>query len=492
MLHRRLFCLALAVLAAPPALAADVTLGGRAEVWYDDNVLGREHDVVSDGELLITPTLGIAEHWGTVEAELEFKPNYELFFEQDELRGFNYQADGSLAFSPTARTSFVLSDDFWRYRNLRLLSNAAIGGSTPAENGSRDRFTRNIAQLTASHRITPVDVIQATGAFSLWDFSDASRFDQQSASAGLNYQHHISRSVALGAGASFSRLTIEALGANPERHTDYVNFSLIANYEPADKFFIRASAGPTYVRQPPSRQPSLVRGQLYSSSGSFFQVGAVPSTCPTLSTGEQFDGPGCNLFDVIDLSLFSALVQRFADAVPLLGGTASPDEFTYFADVSVERTWEAASLSLAYRRDEGSNTAAGFSTVADTVELRGMLQPREELTLFAAVVWENRKETQAGAQYAIILDTLPASGALPAIDFFVPVGVRALNGATFSEAVETISAYASANYRLTSRVRLDGTFSWRDQRASASSFFNDYERFFVMLGLSVELEPFRW
>lgn len=490
---RHVQALALAALAAAPAHAADVTFGGRTELWYDDNVLGTEDDEVSDGELLISPTLGVSERFGTVDATLNLTPTYELFFDQKDLRGFNYRADGSLVWTPTARTRVELRDDFWRYRSLRLFSTASAPGGTPAEAGARDRFTRNVAQLVATHRLTPVDLLQLSGSFSLWDFSNATRFDQNTGGAALNYQRSVTRTLTLGGGASFSRTTIERRGITPERHTDYFNFSLIANYEPADTFFVRASAGPTYVRQTRQR---FLRLQLYRFSGNDILVGDVPSTCPTLPTGEFFDGPGCNLIPIDPVAqsfLYSLLLTRGIERVPYLGRQPDRDDYTYFADVSLEKAWESATLSIGYRRDEGSNSGAGFTTVADTFELRGSLRPRRDLGLSAAIVWEDREETQTFGQYDTILDTLPGSGPLPAITNLVPVGVRLRSGgASVMQKVETLAFFARADYRLSARARLDAAFSWREQRATAASLFNDYERFQLMLGVTVELEPWRW
>jgi hypothetical protein len=485
--------LALAALAATPAYSADVTLGARTELWYDDNVLGTANDEIGDGELLITPKLELSERWGTVEGKLNFKPNYELFFTEKDLRGFNYAADGSLAWNPTPRTSFELKDSFWRYRSLRLLTSGATPGGTPVEAGARDRYTRNVAEIVATHRLTRIDVLQFSGSFALWDFSD--RFDQQTFGATASYQHYISPTVSLGAGASYSRLSFERLGAIPERDTDYVNVSMTASYEPADTLLVRLSAGPAYIQQGRVTAPSLVRGQLYRFSGNDILVGLVPSTCPALPTGELYDGPGCNLTGIDPIaqsSLYSLLIARSIDSIPIVGGARGNDEYTYFADVSLERKWDEASLSLGYRRDEGSESSAGAATVADSVELRGWVRPFRELTLSAAVLWENREETQTSARFVSILDTVPAGGSLPAIDNLVPVALRALNGASSNRNVESITTYANASYRLGARASLEAALSWRDQNASVGTSFGDYERFAIMLGVNVELEPLRW
>lgn len=500
MTRAKLARLTAAALVAAHAHAADLTLGARTELWYDDNVLGTEQDEVDDFEVLITPEIGLSERWGNLDASLQFDPSYEFFLDHKDLRGFNYDLEGAVEWNPSSRTRVELRDSFLRYRSLRLLTTAEQEGGTPAESGARDRFSRNVAQLVASHRLTPIDVLQLHANFALWDFTDERRFDQQTYGAGIDYQHHVSRTVALGFGTSYSRVAIEERGANPERDTDYVNLSLIMNYLPADTFAVRASAGPTYIRQPRVEQQEPFRIQLYRFVGNDpvlanndIEIGVLPSTCPRLSTGEFFDGPGCNFVRVESGSLVhNQLLLRGLEVIPVTGTQPDRDDFTYFADVSIERTWEAAALSLAYRRDEASNSGAGFSSVSDTVELRGNVRPWRELNLAAAVVWEDRKETEAGGQSVVLLDTLPASGALPAINNLVPVGIRVLPGASQTESVESITTNLNASYLVSARTRLVSAFSWRKQDATEASFFNDAERFRVMVGIRVELEPIRW
>jgi len=483
--------LALAALTATPAFAADLTLGARTDALYDDNVLGTEDNEVSDGEVLLSPLIGVAEHWGRVDAELNFKPTYEFFLDQKDLRGLNYATDGKIEWRPSARTSFELNDKFLRYRSLRLL--ASVPGGTPAEGGARDKFWRNIGQLVASHRLTPIDTIQLSGSVAIWEFDDEERFDQQSYVAGLNYQHEVSRALALGAGASYSRLRIQQRGVTPQRDTDYYNLSLIANYQPADTFRVRLSAGPTYVKQPTVETATTVpRGNLYRFSGNDILVGLVPSTCPTLPTGEFFLGSSCNLTGVDPVNqsfLYSLLVQRSIDLVPVVGVSTDDDDLTYFADASLEKQWEAASLTVGYRRDQGSSSAAGFSSISDLVEVRGVIRPLRELSITAAAAWENRKETQTGAQFVTTLDTVPGTPTQPAITNLVPVGLVAV---TATQRIESLTAYVNAGYQMTPRARLEAAVTWRDQSATAASQFNDYERLTVMLGISVELDPIRW
>lgn len=483
--------LALAVLAAAPALSGDVTVGGRTELWYDDNVLGSEGGTLSDVELMISPKIEASERWGSLEGSLILKPTYELFFDEKDLRGWNYQADGALTWSPTPTTTFAFTEMFQRYRSLRLLTTAAPGGGTPAESGSRDLFNRNVAQLSARTRLTPIDTLTFSAGHNLWRFDDARRVDQDTYSASTRYQHYVTRTISLGAGASFSRLDANPTGPSPGRQTDYMNVSVIGSYEPVDSYTLNVSVGPTYVRQPEFRVPMLQRFQLMTFPGGNARVGLIPSTCPTLPTGEFYKAvnsdSGCNF------GLLGFFPNAYVIApVPFQGPRPDRDDLTYFADITAERHWPNGSLVVGYNRDEGSNSSVGFSSVADTFELRGSYQPFRELTLSAAFLWEDRTETQTGNQFVVILDTLSGGPGLPFINNLVPVALRAVNGASFAASVTSITTYLSAQYRLGPRARLDAAFSWRDQSASRTANFNDYERMQIMLGLTVELEPIRW
>lgn len=491
---RHIHALALAALVAAPALAGDVTLGGRTELWYDSNVTGSESGTVSDGELLVSPKLGLSDRWGTVDASLDLKPTYELFFNEASLRGWNYQADGKLVWAPSPRTHVALLDSFTRDRNLRLLTVTPSGG-TPAEFGARDRFSRNLVQLSAQHRLTPIDTLSFASGYVLWRFSDGRRTDQDTYSSSLRFEHSLTRTISIGGSTSWSRVSLEKIAGIPRRNTDYFNLSLVANYAPVDTFVVRASAGPTYVRQPKSKLPKLVRADRYLFSGNSIRVGFTPTTCPTLPNNEIYYSSACNA-SFISVGpgsiVFNQLVLRAFDPIPLLGLTSDPHDLTYFADLSIERNWNIGSLSIGYNRDEGSNSTVGFSSVADVLELRASYQPLRELSLNGAVIWEDRKETQSGASYLTILDTVPGAGPLPAIGNLVPVAVRAVDSGAFAESVRSITTYFAAQYRVSKRARVDATFQWRKQNATSDVFFNDYERFQIMLALDVELEPFRW
>jgi hypothetical protein len=74
----------------------------------------------------------------------------------------------------------------------------------------------------------------------------------------------------------------------------------------------------------------------------------------------------------------------------------------------------------------------------------------------------------------------------------VPVAQFALNDLSTTRHVESLTVYANARYLIGANMRLDATLSWRNQDASARTTFNDYERFTFTLGMTFELEPFRW
>lgn len=484
---------ALFAAAAAPAFAGDLTLGVRTEAWYDDNVVGSENNELSDGELIVTPSIALTEKLGDVTGTLAAKPSYELFFDNADLRGFNFEGSVGLAWEPSARTSVVASDSFYRYRNFRLLGTTS-GGTTP-EAGARDLFNRNLAQLQLVHLLSPVDRLMFAGTFALWRFDRATRFDQDTYAASARYERSLSRVLSLGAGTSYTRLDIAPRAGFAGRKTDYANLSLVTTYAPTERLKLSASAGPTYVRNPKARD--FVRADFVStlggvplSSGGIPLVGAVPSTCPTLPNGDFYNGPGCNFTLLFPGSPeYLELVSRALDPFPYLSGRPSRDDLTYFADVTLDREWETAALTLAYNRDEGSNSAAGFSTVADTVELRGWVRPWRELTFYGSVIWEDRKEVQTGSQLVTVL--APLAGPVP-IPQLVPVGLAAFGGASGKESVESLTAYVRAQYRLSERTSLESSVVWRDQSATRGSSFNDFERFFVTLGLNFELEPVRW
>ncbi len=134
----RTLSIAAGLLLAAPALAGDLQIGGAAQTVYDSNVFGIEHDPVDDFELLIAPTAELSQQWGEVEAKANFKPTYELFFDEKDLRGWNYDFGASADWTVSPTTTLSLEDSFLRYGSMRLLTTGAEPGSTGAERGARD------------------------------------------------------------------------------------------------------------------------------------------------------------------------------------------------------------------------------------------------------------------------------------------------------------------------------------------------------------------
>ncbi len=454
-------------LLAAQARAGDVVLGGKTEVWFDDNVYGTSSGEISDFTLDIAPTLEVSERWETLEGSLFLKPTYELFIDEQNLRGFNYDASGSLEWTPSARTTFSLSDTFARYRSLR-----GFGGQQAVLAG-RDPYTRNSVQLAASHRTSPKGTLQLSASHSLFGFSRAARPDQQSTSGALQYSHMINERTRLGGVASFARQAFDFSNGS-ESHTDYYNASFTLNFVPAETFLFRASTGPTFVRQPARH---FVRGNLMRADGAGLPLVGIVGSCPLLPNGDPFDGPGC-LFQPFP---FPNLL-RLQDPIPQRG--ADSGSWTYFADVALEKEWEQLSVEFAYRRDQGSTSAVGFSTLSDTLELRTRYEFLRTFSITASVSWENRQ--QADSQLLTVLGTIPSVGNL------VPIATVASPFGGPPESVESFSASVGGLYQLSERTNLSATIAWTDQDATRLSGFGDMGRFYCVLGLNFAFEPLRW
>ncbi len=470
-------------LMARAAGAADVELGGQADFVYDDNVLGREHDKISDGELLIAPTAEINERFGSAEARLWVKPTYEYFLDEESLRGWNYDATGALTWNIDPTTTLSLEDTFRRYRNFRLLTTGVDPGGTGTELGARDRFTQNLVRLSALHRPSPASQLSLSASYALWDFSEASRVDQENFSGTVQYLHAVTRALSLGGDASFTRAEFDRSLARAAAHSDYYNASALLVYEPTPGYSVRASVGPTLVRSPRGEASRLIDVPGFVTS-SGFRVG-IPGQCPTLPTGEviaDFDDPAC----MVVVPFFFAPLFPLDAVVPIREPFPDRNSWTYFADISAKREWERGTLELAYRRDEGTTSSVGFSSVADTVEARGSYRLTRRLTLSASALWEDRKASDE-LDYLWVLEPAPAFSSL-----LVPVELIPVTGVFAKERVKSVTTYLSAQYQVGRRARVGAWVSWRDQTATEGSAFNDAERLRVWLGVSYELEPFRW
>jgi hypothetical protein len=468
-----------ALLLAQPALAGELQIGGTAQTVYDSNVFGIENDPVDDFELLLAPTAALDEKFGDFETKFDFKPTYELFFDEQDLRGWNYDFGANAAWIPSSATTVTLDDRFLRYGSMRLLTTGAEPGSTGAERGARDEFTRNIVSLNAEHHPSEISRIIADASYGLWNFEEPGRVDQDFVTADLQYLRALSETITLGGGLSFTRQNFEATGPRPKSHTDFYGLSALFYYEPTERITFRLSAGPTLVRRPV--KDSFERGEILPFTGTGYLV-AFPGTCPTLPTGEPFLDSSC-FFVEYPVALAGDL--GLGDTVPVQG-SPDPDSWTYFADVSLERKWERGSVSLSYNRDEGAaSSSLDFSSIVDTVELRGNYQVWRELTLVASVIWDHRKETDA-------LGTIQVLGLAPGAGVLVPVELIPDRRGRNREQVDGFSAYASAQYQIGRYTRVDASVSWRNQDATQGSTFGDFERWFAAIGITFDFKPIRW
>jgi hypothetical protein len=486
---------------AAPARAADVVIGGDTELWFDDNVYGSTSGEVSDFSFDVGPSIDVSERWGSVEGSLDFTPTYELYFDESELRGFNYDASGSLSWSPAPTTTLSVTDTFARYRNLRGLQTSV--GSTPPVLAGREPYTRNIVQLVATHRTSPKGQILARASYGLWDFSrsprpgqvDYERPRQDTYSGDVQGSYLITPRTRVGALVAFTRQAFD-YQVGFQTHTDYYNASFTLNFVPAETFLFRASVGPALVRQPAPQQGAnagLIRLDLIRTDGSGSFLVGVQGSCPLLPNGDPFDGPGCQ-FVAFPFPNF----LRLLDPIPVSGALQAPDRnnWTYFADFALEKDWERGSADFSYRRDQGTDSAVGYSTIADTVELRGSYSVRRNLSFNASAVWEDREQTRESALSGLItvLGTLPATPTLPAVNNLVPVGAIATgsSGSRNNETIRTFRSNIGGVYTLNERMRFRATVGWIDQNASPRSGYSDAQRLYVVLGFDLELEPFRW
>jgi hypothetical protein len=384
--------------------------------------------------------------------------------------------------------SFEVSEDFRRYRGLRDLD------TTGAVRPGRDHFAQNAAQASFSYRTSPRGTLSLSGSHTLWRFENTLRVDQQSGAAALRYDHLVTERSRLGGMLQFSRQTLEP-ETGRSRHTDYFNASLTFRYVPEESLLFAASLGPALVRQPKSSSfpDSILRGNAirYDGSGNP-QVGSL-GTCPTLPTGEFYDGPGCVF---VDFPFPSFL--RLGEAIPVTSAipAAARESWTYFADVQLSKDWENARVTGSYRRDQGANAALGFTTVADTVALTSSWRPLQRLSFYFSTTWENRKESAGPPPgvLLVLLDTLPGSGPFPAVNNLVPVGVRIVPGSRVRSrsSVRYFSVTVGGDYFLKPFLKLEGQLGFGDQDASRRSGFGDSNRFWTRVGLDFEYGPIRW
>jgi hypothetical protein len=368
-----------------------------------------ELDEVDDFSMRVSPWGRVSDPDGNVTWEVQYKPSYEYYLQEDDIRGFDHEAGGQVFWRLSPRTSLSVYDAFRQYRSLlRFNENAALPTEAAVLRGTREEVTGNLASVTLRHVLTPLDELSLTGQYLVRDYEQASDVDTFTAIA--SWRHSLDSRTSVGLRGSWSQQSF-ARQVGGDSVTNYYNVSGTLEHRFSRTLRFEFYAGPAWI-DADAEMVSFSRRYGANSFGNIF-LAVDANDCPLLNetlphqpddtlpnfnphlSRVGFGGCGTTGGALSDgeLELLgyprgdpltpgsrpgSPKLEEFGDPyeldangnlVPLDDGDFGETELTYFARAAVMKDWERWHLQLAYQRSSDESGSFGSSSVRDTFEL---------------------------------------------------------------------------------------------------------------------------
>jgi hypothetical protein len=503
------------------ALAAPLQAGGEAELRlgveaaaeYDDNVLVRSTDALSDYIGRIGPRLELRDEQGKLLYELRYFPNYEKFDDLSELDGWNHEASARITWRASDRTSFRLRD---QYLDTNRATDALAVGEPIDPSGEasvlgRRGFKQNLAHGELLHELTQVDRLSLTVQNLMSDddpFQDLTVTQSDVSTVGFSWLRTLSARNQAGLLLRYTDQQFENLTVDTETRSRFYNASVQWTYSFDPTWMLSVSAGPAWLTTDVPDPPSTFPGQpLYPViQGENGRGPVLIDTCPTRPDGIVVLSPECEILPDSQLvprpAGFEGLVfrQDLAETTDLgvVGEVPDTDNdsLTYFASLALTKQWRTVTAALRYSRD-ASTTAAAAGNVRDIVQFNLNWQPTERWKLGFLAAWEQREQESTSLAFdgralvpatAVVFDPTQPTGLN-----LIPIGqssgllVREIDRNVTNDRY-TLSL--NVQYRVTRRTSLFARLYWIDQTAEDDfTGARNATRFDAVIGVRYYFDP---
>lgn len=517
--------LLLSLVAPGGARAVEVQPKTETTVTWTDNLFSTRLDRESELTVREAPGFIVSDEGSRLQWELSYSPSYEFFTRNNDLSGWDHEAEGELRLRMTPRTTLSVSDSFKRFRSISRFNESVEipGGVSTVAVTVRDRtnFIRNIANVSLQHLIDQRNQVWASYDHAILDFSQQRETDRTNQGASAGYNYVLDQSTRVGFLLSWRNQVLTNDLANSRSEADFYNVSLSASHAFDPTFRVNFSGGPTLVEgSAPTAPTQLVSQFLYpttrTSGGQLAYID--PSSCPTLPDGRPYYDPVDNLCSPLFVTVgpFTGTPAIFPTVrnnpgrfnpptiVPFQGPLAnagSSSDTTFFVNLDATKEWGHWKFrSLVQRRDDDSS-GTGATSVANIGNVRVEWTPRPRW-LF---IWSGtyvRRESQIDSnafRFALVpgtacLDGLVIAGIgvctspLPGAAQVVSAGAIAQSG---KDVIDTYRTFFRAEYRMTRQLTLQGTALFADEKEKFDGrTARDYNRTTIWFGLKYEFEPF--
>jgi hypothetical protein len=408
--HVAALCLVLAVPVA--GRATDVELGTELGGEYDDNVFSTGGDPQSDVLGRFGPRLRVLDEGGAFTWEVVYRPVYRVYNRFGELDGWDQDVLAGASWRIGPQTKLSVSDRYLDYSNFSQVLTEELLPDGSIDTGvdfGRQSLKQNTASVGLEHQLERRHLLGLNASRTDSRFVSDFRNKTVVTGAGANYYYVFDETDRAGFAAGATRQTIEGTFGGDDIETDYYNLSILWLHHFDPTMSLNLSVGPTLVEQDPTRFPALIEDQA--------QFPLVPSpsggpaltefaSCPRLGDGTVFFGEGCA---PLALPAGVRFQPTFTD-LPVLGETElDNDSLTYFASISLDKSWRQFYLRLNYTRDASTTTQVA-GVVRDVFTGVLSYRPSDHWRFTVSASYQRREQPTGGFQVVQVLEETTVQG----------------------------------------------------------------------------------
>jgi len=332
-MFRALCCAALGfglMLVSASTEARELELSVENRIGGDSNVFGRSSDHEADGFYSLSPRLSLREGHSNLNYDFSYQPTYKAYFTTSGINGFDHRGNGALSWRATAADSLAASATFSSRRSFRREDQSA-SSSAPVEGSDQERVQRSDAQLSYSRALSEGLSIQGSASLNDVDYSRNTSIDSRAYSGQLGTQYILNPTSQIGFSGTFRRREDRGVGNQFTTETDIWNIGMSVQRALTPTITISMQGGPSFIR---SRQKASTAG------------------------------------DPDDKSRTTS----------------------YFAAVSLDKSWKRSEWSASYTRSESSGGGTASSSIVDNVRLDFRHRLSRRWRIHAGGTWLQSKE----------------------------------------------------------------------------------------------------
>lgn len=507
-----LIAIATLSLAAPWAQAREVQVGLNQSMGGNSNLVQGSPEPVPDGFYEIRPDILLTEDRETLNYRFYYGPQYNVYFKNNQVNGWNQYLSAILDYKMTQRDSVKL-DAKVRQQDY-VTTDQQFTGATPdvVAPGVGDvgfysvdlGYTRSLSQRSSTG---------VSARYEQWQFTNPANTPNISGHGTADFQYLLNPAMHVGGNLKGTYRAFEERGARPRSSSTIVAANLLFQWRTTPSILIAGSGGPAWLRQrqddPGPREVFLYNFRVLNGTAfaAPWQRSTPGDNCPgteqlLFRCAVDEDPTAGDAVTNLGTSVFDTGLRSFAPGADTT--SVDKDDVTYFADLMIQKDWGPFwRSSLQYTRTQDASGGLNATRIADTVTARVNWRPIDRTTLSVSGAFSNR-----------VSDSIQTQGLPQAMAD--SLGQTTDNGNILAEAgdlvvvrfdqrLETRQVYVQvqASRQMTEHIQLRADFSYVDQwtqsRIDSTSSGGSYEtsesRFTRMIGrltLRYEFDAFRF